>query len=334
MMKILFSLIFLLFQTGEILAHSFPSTKQILYIVKLDRIKFSKTPEFYNQIFKKLYLSHKISTLCVMKPYPLNHKDFTHPAEFFKVVKRAETDNSVIAVNVGAPFKHLMFHLIGSQSDFCSSIVIKKANTFSYATNDGQIFWNEVKKNYALPINPRIVIIGANGSCTSSIVQYAFLVKPKELTLVDISFNNVITKKLTNMNLKFLLPDSYAGKENSEKLHELIKNADLIINGSGVGRGATTSKNDSIEYTPLTEKFCPLNFKDGALIIDLDYNLFAGNLLEQAKAKSPHVKTDTGLFFMISLNSAAIIKICEALGYKLDKEEVKNLVKQEFLSQK
>lgn len=303
---------------------------QILYFVKANRAKFAKTPALYNKVFKKLFNSKKISTLCVTDAYPINHKDPRWVGKFLQVIESSKKNDSVIALNAGAPFKGIMLNYIGQQPYKCSSIAIKQKNQFVCAVNDGEIFWHYLKKRYQIPPRPKIVIIGANGSCTSAIANYTRYMEPSEITLVDVSFNNLCHEELTSLNVNFLLPDKQGGKKNSLHLHKLIAEADLIINGSGIGRRIAILKDEHVEYSPLSEKFCPLTFKQNALIIDLDYDLFKGNLLEQARQKNPSVRTENGAAFMIYLNSYAILAIAKSLGFAISKDNVIQLVKDEL----
>lgn len=302
----------------------------ILYFVKANRAKFAKTPALYNKVFKELFDSKKISTLCVTNAYPIDHKDPRWVGEFLQAVEASKKDNLVIALNAGAPFKGIMLNYIGQPLHKCSSIAIKQKDQFICAVNDGEIFWNYLKQHYKLPKNPRIVIIGANGSCTSAIANYARNMKPAEITLVDVSFSNLCNDDFTSLNINFLLPDIKAGKQNSIRLHKLIAEADIVINGSGVGRRIALVKNEKIDSSPLSEKFCSLTFKENALIIDLDYDLFPGNLLEQARMKNPTVRTENGAAFMVYLNSYAILAIAKTLGFSIDKDNIIKLVRNEL----
>ncbi len=129
----------------------------------------------------------------------------------------------------------------------------------------------------------------------------------------------------SGFSLSVVEPDDPAAGTVSTALHEKIAQADVVFNITGLGKPVSDKP-----FSPLVHRVdSPLRYKEGAVVVDLNYFLKDQNFLTQAREVTPSVQTENGAgIATYSIGSILEILFRETAGITLQRLALKALVRE------
>ncbi|MBW2044651.1 MAG: DUF1152 domain-containing protein [Deltaproteobacteria bacterium] len=291
----------------------------ILRLREPGRSEISITHEMFNEVMKYLFDAGYIAEKFVMVPLETDGFGEEHYHRLLTAMQKGiQLDNgvSVIGLNLGAPFKasEINRYIANNEimRDGVSFVVRRSTGKLMGDLDDGRAFMAWFQKRYCSPDGYSIVLLGAGPTNTAIALEMA---KTNVAKICVTDTNYLKAQRLAN-RLKEMGVNAMSVEGVS--LYKEIKSADVVINGTGIGKRPNSLGNPLIHNK--------VSYKDNAILVDLDYNLGPGNFLAQGKALNPAVEISNGVGFMIEYNSRQIAKIIGCFENDTMRGIVHNLV--------
>lgn len=282
--------------------------KLVLRLREPGRSEISITHTMFNNVTKYLYEAGYIDDRFVMVPLDTEEFGEEHYHRLLTAMQKGiqlDNDINVIGLNLGAPFKasEINKYIANREimKDGVSFVVCRQTGKLMGDLDDGKAFMGWFQKKYGRPDGYDIVLIGAGPANVAIALEMA----KANISKICITDQDYQKAQRLAVRLNEIGINAIAVKVGTKVLHEEVGRADVIINGTGIGKRPKNLKSP-LTHDPANNQ---LSYKDKAVLVDLDYNLGPDNFLAQGRSLNPTAQISNGIGFMIEYNSRQIAKI-------------------------
>jgi Ser/Thr protein kinase RdoA (MazF antagonist)/glycosyltransferase involved in cell wall biosynthesis len=287
--------------------------KLVLRLGDPARKETSITPDMFNQVFEYLYEAGYVDEQFRMVSYDTTDFSEEKYHELLTAIKeriRFDNDVSIAALNVGEPFKGFYGNVRSESGEPLQSgasfLMRDGSSNFLDTLDEGKAFMAWFHGRYGRRSGYKVVLLGAGPTNTAIALEMA----KTNVQKISIADKDIEVAKKPVGRLREMGVDAFAVSIDAENgtqgqtLHDKIAVADVVINGTGFGR------NSELPGSPLIHnQKNMLEYKPGAVLVDLNYNLAENNFLSQGKEVNSTVETADGIGFLIEYNARQIISL-------------------------